>query len=385
MQAEINCPEEGTCVEENHLTLFPLQKMNVMNSTGGYVPPPCLPVWCEEPERFCSSPKAIASLRLVAWLEWGDELFDFGFVASMLGALKGSKTNPAGGESPLFPPEVALHLVKIACEMPDQLGRSLSLWDCLELARKLEEDGIVQSISPETVRRILNNHHLKPWRHHSWLGAKTPRDQVFCAQVNEISDLYTRDLLPNEKVLSVDENTSLQPRTRKKPTKPAKPKKTVLVENEYERKGALNLFAAFDTRTGEVFGGCYRRKRQVEFIAFLEYLDQSIPDNITLIHIVCDNLRVHKGKQVIKWLELHPRFAFHFTPVHCSWMNQVEQWFSILKRKRLKIANFASIEDLRDKIYLFIKQWNHRAHPFKWTTKSVARIMAHVEPLKEAA
>jgi transposase len=365
--------------------LLPLQKMNAMNSTAGYVPRPCLPVWCEEPERFCSSLRAKASLRPLAWLEWVDESFDFGFVASMPSELKGSKTKLAGGESPPFPPEVALHLVKIACEMPDRLGRSLSLWDCQELVRKLQEDGIVQSISAETIRRILNNHHLKPWRHHMWLGAKTPRDEAFRAQVKEISDLYTRPLLSHEMVLCLDEKTSLQPRTRKQPTKPAKPEKPVLVEHEYLRKGALNLFAAFDTRKGEVYGRCFRRKRQIELISFLDYLNDLIPDHITTIHIVCDNLRVHKGKEVMKWLSRHPRFVFHFTPVHCSWMNQVEQWFSILQRKRFKIPNFASIEDLRDKIYLYIEHWNHRAHPFKWTSKSVAKVMAYVEPLKEAA
>jgi transposase len=303
----------------------------------------------------------------------------------MASALKGSGTKQAEGESPFFPPEVALHLVKIACEMPDRLGRALSLWDCRELAHKLEEDGIVKSISAETVRRILNKHHLKPWRHHMWLGAKTPRDEAFHAQVKAICDLYTRELLPHEMVLCLDEKTSLQPRTRKQPTKPAKPKKPVHVEHEYLRKGALNLFAAFDTRTGRVYGRCFRRKRQIELIAFLDYLNGVIPERITRIHVVCDNLRVHKGKEVMRWLRKHQRFSFHFTPVHCSWMNQVEQWFSILQRKRFKIADFASIEDLRDKIYRYIDHWNHKAHPFKWATKSVAKIMAYAEPLKEAA
>lgn len=365
--------------------LLPLQKTSVMSLTDGYVPPLCDPVWSEEPEQFCSSLKARASLRPAAWLGWVVESFDFGFVDSMTGELKGSRTKPGVGESPLFPPEVALHLVKIACEMPDRLGRSVSLWDCHELAHNLEEDGIVESISPETVRRILNAHHLKPWRHHMWLGAKTPRDEAFRARVKEICDLYTRELLPHEMVLCMDEKTSLQPRTRKEPTKPAKPRRPVHVEHEYLRKGALNLFAAFDTRTGRVYGRCFRRKRQAELIAFLEYLNSTIPSHISKIHVICDNLRVHKGKEVMRWLSKHLRFSFQFTPVHCSWMNQVEQWFSILQRKRFKIANFASIEDLRDKIYLYIDLWNHRAHPFKWTTKSVAKVMAYAEPLKEAA
>jgi transposase len=275
-----------------------------------------------------------------------------------------------------FPPEVALHLVKIACERPDKLGRSLSQWDCQELARQLIRDGVVTSISHDTVQRILENHQLKPWRHHLWLSPKVPRDAVFAAAVQEICDLYTRPLPAHEMVLCVDEKTSLQPRTRKAPTLPAQPGVPVRVEHEYERKGALNLFAAFDTRTGKVYGHTAERKRQKEFIEFLEQLDREIPAEITLIHIVLDNLRMHKGKQVQAWLAQHPRFVFHHPPVHCSWMNQVEQWFSILQRKRLVIADFADKAELAERLKTFIAEWNEVAHPFKWTTKSVTKIMA---------
>ena len=333
----------------------------------------------------CWSLKARASRKPVESYEWVAASFGFGFRDSPKNESRDSKINPGGAESPLFPPEVAVHLVKLACEMPDKLGVSLSLWDCQELARKLESDGIVETISADTVGRILNNHHLKPWRCHMWLGAKTPRDEAFRAIVMKICDLYTRKLAFNEMVLCLDEKTSLQPRTRKEPTKPAKPEKPVLVEHEYSRKGALNLFAAFDTRTGQVYGRCFRRKRQIELIAFLNYLDACLPAHITKVHIVCDNLRVHKGKKVLEWLSKHPRFTFNFTPVHCSWMNQVEQWFSILQRKRLKIADFASIDDLQTKLYRYIEHWNQKAHPFKWTTKSVTKIMASPKPLKEAA
>ena len=155
------------------------------------------------------------------------------------------------------------------------------------------------------------------------------------------ADLYTRPLNDDEMVLCVDEKTSLQPRPRKSPTLAAQPERPVRVEHEYGRCGALNLFAAFDTRTGKVYARTAERKRQVEFIAFLEQLDREIPATITKIHVVLDNLRMHKGKQVQAWLQQHPRFVFHHPPVHCSWMNQVEQWFSILQRKRLRIADFA--------------------------------------------
>src|ERR1700730_3130627 len=107
---------------------------------------------------------------------------------------QGSPTSQDAGASPSFPPAVALHLVKMACERPDKLGRSLSQWDCRELARQLVRDGVVASISPDTVRRILENHQLKLWRHHLWLSAKVPRDADFAARVQEVSDLYTRPL-----------------------------------------------------------------------------------------------------------------------------------------------------------------------------------------------
>ena len=271
---------------------------------------------------------------------------------------------------------MALHLVKIACERPDKLGRSLSQWDCRELADQLVRDGVVDSISPDTVRRILENHQLKPWRHHLWLSPTVPRDADFAARVQEISELYTRELGPHEVVLCVDEKTNLQPRPRKTPTKAAAPGQPVLVEHEYGRCGALNLFAAFNTRTGKVYGMTAERKRQEEFIAFLEMLDREFGLEITAIHVVLDNLRMHKGKKVQAWLAKHPRFVFHHPPVHCSWMNQVEQWFSILQRKRLAIVDFASKAELAEKLQQFIAQWNEQAHPFNWTKKSVAKVMA---------
>jgi hypothetical protein len=275
---------------------------------------------------------------------------------------------------------VAVHLVKLACERPDKLGRSLSQWDCTELARQLERDGIVEHISAETVRRILTHHKLKPWRHHLWLSPHTPRDAEFCARVADIVNLYTRSLQDDEMVLCLDEKTSLQPRPRLHATRPAKPGLPNLVEHEYRRVGALNLLAAFETRTGRVYGQCYGRKRQRELIAFLAHLEAEIPAAIQTIHIVCDNARAHHGKEVRRWLTSHPRFVVHFTPVHCSWLNQVEQWFSILQRKRLRIVDAASTADLQAKLMQFIVDWNTVAHPFHWTTKSVAKVMADALP-----
>jgi transposase len=283
-----------------------------------------------------------------------------------------------------------MHVVKIACERPDDAGRSLSHWDCTEIARQVVRDGVVGSISAETVRQILLHHRLKPWRQKMWLSAKVPRDAAFARQVQEICDLYTRPLRPDEVVLCVDEMTSLQPRPRQAPTLATRTGQPTRVEHEYGRCGALNLFAAFDTRTGTVYGMTASRKRQTEFIAFLEQLDRQIPASVTTIHVVLDNVRMHKGQHVQAWLAKHPRFVFHHPPVHCSWMNQVEQWFGILKRKRLRIADFADKDRLAERLMAFISEWNEIAHPFNWTAKSVATVMAKCQiedakPLAEAA
>lgn len=221
---------------------------------------------------------------------------------------------------------------------------------------------------------------------HHWLSPQVPRDEVFREQVLEIFELYTRRLRPHERVLCLDEKTSLQPSPRTAPNRPARPDGTpIRVEHEYIRSGALNLLASFDTRTGEVIGICRRRKRQEEFIELLEAIEQQTPSRITRIHLICDNLRMHKGTKVCAWLQKHSRFRMHFTPVHCSWMNQVEQWFSILQRKRLVAPNFASLDELEDKLLAFIEEWNQVAHPFRWTAQSFQKILAQCDADLRAA
>src|SRR5215210_4837644 len=278
-----------------------------------------------------------------------------------------------------FPPEVALHLVRRACDLPEQAGRSLSQWDCTELARQLVRDEVVAAISPQTVQRLLAANRLKPWRSHVWLHPRSPRDATFAAQVRAVAALLTRPLDAHELVLSLDEMTSLQPRPRRVPTRPAQPGRPLQVEHEYGRAGATHLFAAFDTRAGRVYGVTTRRKRQAEYLALLEHLDHAIPASITTIHLLADNVSVHHGKLVRQWLAAHPRFVAHFTPVHCSWMNPIEQWFGVLRRKRLRSPNFPDLAALRRAIHQFIDEWNTIAHPFRWTTASFEKILAKID------
>ncbi len=122
-----------------------------------------------------------------------------------------------------------------------------------------------------------------------------------------------------------------------------------------------------------------RRKRQVEYLTLLEHLDRAIPASVTTIHLLADNVSVHHGKLVQQWLADHPRFVAQFTPVHCSWMNPVEQWFGILRRKRLRSPNFANLAALQQAILQFITEWNAIAHPFRWTAASFEKILAKVD------
>ncbi len=294
-------------------------------------------------------------------------------------ASAGFTTSHDRPQARLFPPEVAVHAVKMACERPDERGRSLCQGDGAERARPLVAEGLVDGISDETVRRILAHHKLTPWRHHLWLSPNVPRDARFAAHVRAIIDLYTRPLAPGEAVICVDETTTLQPRPRVSPTRPARRGRPVRVEHEYRRCGALTLCAGFDTRSGHVYARTARRKRPVEVSAFLEHLDREVPATVTTLHLVMDNRPMHNGRTVQAWLAAHPRFRFHFPPVHCAWMNQVEQWFSILQRKRLRIVDVANLDHLAARLYAFVAEWNAHAHPFNWSSKSVAKVMAACE------
>jgi transposase len=293
--------------------------------------------------------------------------------------VSGLREKPRPGRPPLFASEVALHVVKLACERPDHVGSSLSQWDCPELARRLKADGVVSNISPDTIERILRSHKLKPWRYHLWLSAKVPRDAYFAQMIRTLVDLYTRPLADDEMVVSADEKTNLQPRPRLAPTLPTRSGSPTRLEHEYKRAGALHLFAAFDTRTGKVYACTAQRKRQEEFIALLKLLDREIPSSVTHIYLVLDNASIHKGKRVQVWLATHSRFTCSFLPTHCSWMNQGEQWFSIVQRKRLRMSEFADVDHLAGRLMTFVAEWNAHAHPFNWSTKSAARVMARCE------
>jgi hypothetical protein len=258
-------------------------------------------------------------------------------------------------------------------------ARSLSTWTCSELARTLIRDRVVDTISASSVQRSLASEKLKPWRVHHWLSSKVPRDDQFRALVNNICDLYTRKLGPHERVLSLDEKTSLQPRTRTSRNRPARPgNEPILVEDEHVRKGALNLFAAFDTRTaGSSGSSANANDRSSSSRCSKPSTGRRQRRSRSSTCSVTTSASTTASSPV--WLAAHLRFRMHFTHVHCSWMNQVEQWFSILQRQRLRAPDFADLADLEGKILAFIAERNEIAHPFNWTTKSFDKMLNGVD------
>ncbi len=177
-------------------------------------------------------------------------------------------------------------------------------------------------------------------------------------------------------LLSIDEKTAIAARSRKHPSRPATPGQPARQEFEYVRHGTASLVAALDVRTGEVLTEVITRNNAATFTAFLNRIDALIPDG-TDIHLVLDNGSSHTAKHTKAWFTTHPRWTTHFTPPHASWLNQVELVFSALTRSVLRHGDFASRDDLIDKLDSYIINRNETAKPFRWTYDGT--------PLKEAA
>jgi transposase len=171
-------------------------------------------------------------------------------------------------------------------------------------------------------------------------------------------------------VWSVDEKTGMQATSRINPTRPAVPGIPVRREFEYRRHGTAVLFAALNVHDGDVAGWVTDSTRSENFVAFLADLVAQIPAGLGL-HCIVDNLKTHSTDLVDTFLAQHSHVHLHFTPTHASWLNQVELFFSILQRRLLRRGEFDSVDDLADRIITFIKDYNRRARPFRWTCPDV--------------
>ncbi|MCW2642055.1 MAG: family transposase [Dactylosporangium sp.] len=218
-------------------------------------------------------------------------------------------------------------------------------------------------ISAAQVGRILAGLDLKPHRVRGWLTR--PKDPQFFVKATEVCDLHL-NRPAGSVVLSVDEKTAIAARSRKHSGRPARPGHVARRALEYVRHGTVSIVAALDVHTGQVLTEPIARNNSATFIEFLTMIEQRITPTLT-IHLVLDNGASHTSKATRQWLAAHPRFHVHYAPKHASWVNQVELFFSILTRWLLRRGDFASRNDLTDKIEHFVTVYNRTVKPFRWT------------------
>jgi transposase len=233
-----------------------------------------------------------------------------------------------------------------------------SQWSHSELADAITDAGI--GISASQIGWILAGDDVKPHWVQGWLTRRDSPD--FWERAADVCGLH---LAPpeNAAVLSIDDQTGIQAKSRKHPTQPVRIGRPARREFEYVRHGTASLIAAMDVATGKVMATDIERNNSVTFIAFLEEIESSIDESLA-IHIVTDNGSSHTSKATKAWLADHPRFVVHHTPAHASWLNQA--FFSILTRKLLRRGEFESRQALVEKMLAFIDHHSTTATPFKW-------------------
>lgn len=278
------------------------------------------------------------------------------------GSVKALKDRKRSGRPARVTVEQRVELVKLACERPDGSKAAFrDVWTYESLAEVFRATtGVVLSASE--VGRLLRRSDLKPHRVRPWLHSPDPE---FREKARVICKLYL-NIPTGAHLVCVDEKTGMQALERKYSGRPAAPGRLGREEFEYIRHGTTTLIGAFDVRTGRVFGECRPTRKAPDLVEFMEHLALRYPKGD--VYVVWDNLNIHHGE---RWNEFNARHdgRFHFvhTPIHASWLNQVEIWFGILHRRLLKRGSFTTIEDLLLKVSGFIAHWNlNEAHPFDW-------------------
>ena len=248
--------------------------------------------------------------------------------------LAGMEDQPRSGRPASFSPQVVVQVKALACELPSLSGLPLSRFSNVDIASEAIRRGIAASISGATVWRWLNEDAIRPWQYRSWIF---PRDPEFKAKAGRVLDLYHRQwngkpLGPREYVLCADEKTSIQARIRRRPTQPPGQRRAMRVEHEYTRGGSLAYLAAMDVHRAKIFGHCEPHSGIEPFDRLIAQLMRRQPyRSARRIYLIIDNGSVHRGKKCIdriqaKWPKIIP---IHL-PIHASWLNQIEIYFSIV-------------------------------------------------------
>jgi transposase/transposase-like protein len=217
-------------------------------------------------------------------------------------------------------------------------------------------------MSHTMIGKIWRTFGLKP---HISRSFKMSPDPQLIDKVRDVVGLYMNPP-DNAVVFSFDEKTQIQALERAQPILPMDIGQPERQTHNYVRHGTVELFAALNVATGEVLARCKQKHRALDFVAFLQEIDESVePDR--QIHVVLDNLSAHKAPAVRRWVLRHPRVHFHFTPTYSSWLNLVERFFGLLTEKALKRGSHTSIPQLRRAILEYVEAHNDKRKTFRWT------------------
>lgn len=270
--------------------------------------------------------------------------------------LAGLDDKPRPGPPPKYGEDTAKRILAVLDRSPPA---GFARWTGGLIAAELGD------VHEQQVWRILRETKVDLDGRKSWCESDDPE---FAAKAADVVGLY---IAPphNAVVICVDEKPSIQALERAQGYLKLPNGRTLTGHShDYKRNGTSTLFAAFEVATGKVTTAHKSRRRRVEFLDFMNDIVAAYPD--TALHVVLDNLNTHKPKND-QWLKRHPNVRFHFTPTRASWLNQVEIWFSILEKKSLHGASFASVKQLREHIDAFIEAYNCNPRPFVWTKKKV--------------
>jgi transposase len=284
--------------------------------------------------------------------------------------LDGLADRARSGRPCRYTPLQVAEVKALACQLPAESDTPLARWSWSELAAEARQRGIAETISTSTVGRILTGDAIKPWQHRSWISI---RDPDFKAKATRVLDLYHRrwegkKLGKNEYVISADEKPSIQARCRCHPTLAPGKARAMRVEHEYDRGGALTYLAALDVHRARVFGRCEDSGGIEPFMALVDQVMSQEPyKSAKRVFWIVDNGSSHRGEKACRRLtDKYPNAVMVHTPVHASWLNQVEIYFSIVERKVLTPNDFADLDKIRQRLAGFETRYDATAKPFKW-------------------
>ena len=297
------------------------------------------------------------------------------------------RSAPARVVPGLSPADMIVQIKALACELPATFGMPLSRWSTRDLADAVRQCGVGASVSGTTIWRWLSEDAIRPWQHRCWIF---PRDPYFAEKAGRILDLYERtwkgrQLKDDEFVVSADEKTSIQARRRKHRSLPARPGSAMKIEHEYKRCGAWAYLAALDVHRAKLFGRCDRKSGIAPFDRLVDQVMHQAPyKEARRVFWIMDNGSAHRAPTCVTRLcSKHPRLVPVHGPVHASWLNQIEIYFSIVQRKALTPNDFDSLSALRQRLIGFQKHYEKTAKPFEWkfTRSDLNALLNKLKPV----